>query len=129
MKSITSEFPEDSLLSIEGDLSKCDFSELGGSITEETDILKRNTTHPKQDFLIIPLNGNNKRSLIEDIFNRIGLRKNVLHIQVAYKNNLFFGAYDCFHPECVWIDAKLKETILSTLLSKRIISNYKCIEK
>jgi hypothetical protein len=42
-------------ISFEGDLSATAVAHLAGASADETEILKRNTLWPKQDFVVLPL--------------------------------------------------------------------------
>jgi hypothetical protein len=54
-------------ISLEGDLSKCDFSGISGITSIEMQCLTRTTLWPKQDFIIIPLEQNTIQPILTQI--------------------------------------------------------------
>ena len=90
----------DSFISFEGDLSKIQQSEHVYS-NEEKGNFKRNTRTPRQDFWIFKLDFETKKFLKSDFLNRVGIRKNVMHVLAGTEDKIIFSAYDNFDKECV----------------------------
>jgi hypothetical protein len=88
-------------ISFEGDLSHCRFPADLTCSAEETAILRRNTIHPRQDFVIISLETATIDQILDTVLPEDKFVKEVTHIQIERDGTLQFGAYDNFHPECV----------------------------
>src|SRR5215469_3287046 len=86
------ELAGDAHVSFEGDLRKTSLLTMPGASEEPTAALKRNTTWPKQDFAIVPL----EPSMSNNIMAAIGgtVPGAILHIQIEKDGQLQFGAYD-----------------------------------
>jgi hypothetical protein len=68
-------------LSLEGDLSRCRFTDDVVIARDETPTLKRNTIAPKQDFVVLRLTP----ETVEPIFKRVmaaGLKHAIIHAQI-----------------------------------------------
>src|SRR6202050_541428 len=89
----------DAHLSFEGDLSGFRLMQIAGASDEETTTLKRNTTWPKQDFVVVPLEPEIAPAVLPAIGGNVP--KRILHIQIEKSGHIEFAAYDRFHPECV----------------------------
>jgi len=109
----------DAHVSFEGDLRHLTLSSLQRASSDETTVLKRNTTWPKQDFVVLPLDSDG----IETIMSAIGgsVPRSILHIQIEKSGTLQFGAYDQFHPECIFFGTSLDAVFLDSLISERVI--------
>ncbi len=120
----------DAIMSLEGDLSRCSFDDLEDCKTEPFPPLKKyiSSSNKSYDYVAIPLNETNRRILIMSLLPRIGLRKHVAHIEIAQNDTKLFGSYDCFHPDCVWLDKDIGERLLQSMLNEKNILNYKLIE-
>ncbi len=86
------ELGERANISFEGELSACDLSHLPGASASETEVLRRNTLWPKQDFIVMPFYEPN------ELFMALGgtIPRAVLHIQIEVGGQLAFAAYDNF---------------------------------
>jgi hypothetical protein len=86
-------------VSFEGNLGSLSLTKIKGASGEETSALKRNTTWPKQDFIVLPL----EADLTKEISSAIGgtIPKAILHIQIEKQGRLELGIYDNFqHVGC-----------------------------
>lgn len=92
--------PIETRISFEGDLSKVTKSDYVIS-TEELGNLIRNTRTPKQDFWVFKLDESTKGFLKKDFLNRVGIRKNVIHILGERQDKLIFTAHDNFNESSV----------------------------
>ena len=106
-------------VSFEGNLRSVRLSSYPGVSFEPTSALKRNTLWPKQDFAVIPL----ERSSSKEIYAELGgvVPKVVLHVQIEKNGLLEFGAYDNFHPECLFFGNAVTCELLESLVSNRIL--------
>jgi hypothetical protein len=101
-------------ISFEGDLRNTRLNRMSGASEEETSILKRNTTWPKQDFVVLPL----VLAMGKQLLSALGgaLPNSVIHIQIEKDNVLEFGAYDNFYPESLFFGKSLSKTFLDSLV-------------
>jgi len=118
-------------MSMEGDLSRCSFEEYEGYVTEPIPPLNKITmaASGRDDFAIILINEMNRTRIIESLLPRIGLRMHVWHIEIAQNGLKIFGAYDNFHPECVWLEQSFGEEFLKTMLNEKVIHGYELKEE
>jgi hypothetical protein len=110
-------------LSLEGQFSDSDFSQIPGVSRVPTEVLVRNTLWPQQDFVILPIEPDTKEA-IKQILPQLNFENKILHVLLEKNNKLVFAAYDSFHPDCVWISKIVSLTLLETLIIKKIISHY-----
>jgi hypothetical protein len=94
--------------------------EFPGASTTETQILKRSTLQPVQDFAILPLEPN----AIPEIFRAIGatLPRSILHVQIEKNGTLAFAEYDNFHPECIFFGNTISAEFIERLVSNKAIA-------
>ncbi|MGH9743729.1 MAG: hypothetical protein ACRD51_15400 [Candidatus Acidiferrum sp.] len=106
-------------ISFEGNLRNTRLTSMPGASEEETRILKRNTTWPKQDFVVLPL----VPAMSKPLLSALGgaLPNSVLHIQIEKDNVLEFGAYDNFYPESRFFGKALSKIFLDSLVSQGIL--------
>lgn len=121
-------FKEQARISFEGKLSPRLFEELPVVSTEPIEPHLRNTSYPKQDFVIIPITAVTLDILRKKVLPQVGLRKNVLHVLISKKDKLVFCSYDCFHP-CVGLSLVVPEAQVIALCEKGILKEYKIIEQ
>ncbi len=106
-------------VSFEGDLRSLPLLSYPGASSEPTDALKRNTVWPKQDFVVAPL----ELSSSKKIYAALGgvVPKTVLHVQIEKNGVLQFGAYDNFHPQCIYFGSAVASQLLESLVSNDIL--------
>jgi hypothetical protein len=109
-------------VSFEGDLQGLKLSSISGASGEPTDALKRNTTWPKQDFVVVPLEPSTGQKIIAAMGGTIPGA--IIHIQIEKDGALQFGAYDNFHPECIYFGKAVRETAIQSLISENIVRPY-----
>jgi hypothetical protein len=110
-------------ISFEGDLRSLKLHALPGASEEETSVLKRATTRPRQDFVLVPLEASTEGAIIAAIGGTVP--RSVIHIQIEKNGRLEFGTYDTFHPECFFVGSGLTSSFIEGLLSERIIGPRK----
>ena len=100
-------------VSFEGDLSSTSLFDVAGASSDETQVLKRNTLWPKQDFVVLPL----EAETVGPIMAAVGgtVPRGIIHIQVQKDGRLELGLYDNFAPKCMFLGASLTSTFLATL--------------
>jgi hypothetical protein len=114
----------DAHISFEGDLSKCDFAVSIPRLPEEQSILRRHTSIPKQDFLILALEHQTIRPILDSILTEDRYMKDIIHIQIEKRGELQFGSYDQFHHECIVCFLGVPTKFLDDLKHKRIIASW-----
>ena len=113
-------------VSIEGQLKAVAFEELPHTV-EPTNILRRQTRYPHQDFFVVEL----QPALIPVLRDRITdgrrPRAGVLHVQIAWEEMLVLGAYDLdqWGPGGTWISASVGEDLMRQLVSRGAIASYR----
>jgi hypothetical protein len=114
-------------MSLEGDLSKCNFPDDMVLAREEASILKRNTLFPRQDFVILRL----EPDTIAPIFKGVmaaGLSRAILHVQIEREGVLQLGAYDNFHAKCVVTGPDVSAALLSELQSVGVLRGFQAAD-
>jgi hypothetical protein len=109
-------------ISIEGDLSQFKWS--GPPFTNEKDcpILRRNTTWPPQDFVILPLE-EETRDRIRAILHGVGLKRRVWHVLIEKGGEMVFCAYDAFDEGC-WVSEAVGTELLDSLIRQGVLKGY-----
>ena len=101
LRSIAKLLSDGARISIEGDLTQCDFSFCKDISFEETGNFKRNTISPIQDFFILSL----ESKIVEEIISKVIVTNqdsdSLYHILIEKNGEIQFAAYDSFHPKCV----------------------------
>jgi hypothetical protein len=106
-------------ISFEGDLRALALTSYPGASQQPTDVLKRGTVWPKQDFIVIPLAPSVGKQIIAALGGTVPAT--VLHIQIEKRGVLEFGAYDNFHPECIFFGTAVSQATVESLLASEII--------
>jgi hypothetical protein len=118
---ILTECTVNSRISFEGQLSKLPLLELEAISLDETTILKRGTTWPKQDFVVLPIDAFAPSAIIAALGGSIPSA--VLHIQVEKDGKLVFGAFDNFQH--LHLGDLLGEQFVDQLVSNGILQRVK----
>jgi hypothetical protein len=100
-------------VSFEGDLSSTSLFDVAGASSGETQVLKRNTLWPKQDFVVLPL----EAEMVGPIMAAVGgsVPRGIIHIQVQKDGRLELGLYDNFAPKCMFFGPSLASTFFAAL--------------
>jgi hypothetical protein len=94
--------PGDAHISFEGDLSRCSrLFGLPGASPSETEILHRQTIYPVLDFVVLPLEPETIRPILDEVLPEGRAVHHIIHTQIERKGQMEFGAYDNFHRDCV----------------------------
>jgi hypothetical protein len=88
-------------ISFEGDLSRCRFPETIPNLAGRDGLLTRSTLEPELDFVILPLEEETIRPLLDVVLPGNRYMQDIIHIQIEKRGELQFGCYDRFHPECI----------------------------
>jgi len=116
------EIAGDAHISFEGNLHDLPLFALPGGSEEETDSLKRNTSWPKQDFVIVPLEADSIGTILAAI--RGALSRKIIHVQIEKAGVLQFGAYDQFQPGCIVFGCMVNRRFLEALVSQGVMKTF-----
>ena len=119
----------DALISFEGELSNTELVNIAGATFSETRLLKRNTTSPKLDFVVLPLTTSIVSAIEKAAVSKISFKgyRGIVHVQIEKQGRLIFAAYDHFHEECVWASSDVSASVLADLVEKRVLYSYKSV--
>ncbi len=123
LRRLMDELAGDARISLEGDLSHCRFSDDLIVSREETDVLKRNTLLPRQDFVVLRLTTETATPILKQVM-AAGLKRAIIHVQIERNGVLELGAYDNFHPECVVTGPGVTAALLEELKSKSVLRAF-----
>ena len=119
------EFSKGANISFEGDLKHLDFANIHGIRDFESGSLKRATTSPKLDFMILPLNKDTAEIIWKELFQKDHLvNEGVIHVQIEYGGQLVFEGYDNFDKDCVVAYSEVPLRLLVNLTKKGVIRNF-----
>ncbi len=111
-------------ISFEGDLSRCGFPPHLHPDPLETPALRRQTLVPQQDFVVLPLEPENIRPILDVVLPDRRFMEDIIHIQIEKHGSLQFGAYDNFHPECVVCCAGIGQDLLDHLKQNGVLRSW-----
>jgi hypothetical protein len=114
-------------IAFEGDFSGLEIMKATGLSGEESHQLKRQTSSPKLDFVVVPLESPTARTVLR-FFGRIGFRRRkalrrIVHVQIEKAGLLEFAAYDNFHPECIFFGDAVRPEFLESLISEGVLTH------
>jgi len=117
---------EDARISFEGRLSHTELVKIAGISLNETETLKRNTTSPRMDFVVLPLIPATVPEIEKAIVSKVGFKKyaGIVHVQIERQGRLGFVACDHFHEDCVWVSEVVPATFLAELVKNRVLYSY-----
>jgi hypothetical protein len=119
---VMDELAGDAHISFEGNLHDLRLLALPGASEEETDSLKRNTSWPKQDFVIVPLEADSIGTILAAIGG--ALPRKIIHVQIEKAEVLQFGAYDQFQPGCIVFGSMVDRRFLEDLVSQGVMKKF-----
>lgn len=112
-------------MSFEGDLSHCKgLFGVPGATSEECGLLGRNTSHPRLEFVVVPLEANTVASIFKEIEPEGRIARDIVHIQIEEGGSLVLGAYDNFNADGCVVWEATSEAWLSELQAKGILRSY-----
>jgi hypothetical protein len=106
-------------ISFEGDLRNLRLSSLPGASETETAALKRNTLWPRQEFVVLPLELSTGKVILSAIGGTVP--GSIIHVQIEKAGVLEFGAYDNFHPECIYFRGGVRLEFLESMVSQGLL--------
>ena len=109
-------------VSFEGDLSMTSLSDVPGASNDETQVLKRGTLWPKQDFVVLPL----EVEMVRPIMAAVGgtVPRGLIHVQVQKEGRLQLGLYDNFDPNCMFLGPGLTPSFIATLQEAGVLTHW-----
>jgi hypothetical protein len=112
----------DAQVSFEGDLSMTSLSNVPGASNDETQVLKRGTLWPKQDFVVLPL----EVEMVRPIMAAVGgtVPRGLIHVQVQKEGRLQLGLYDSFDPNCMFLGPGLTPSFIATLQEAGVLTHW-----
>ena len=113
-------------IAFEGNLATTELYRLEGAAYEETSVLKRATTAPLLDFVVLPLVPARIPEVEKAIRSKVafGGYRGIIHVQIEANGKLAFGAYDNFNPDTVTIYGPIEKAALDDLVAKRTLRSY-----
>lgn len=116
----------DAQISFEGHLSHTELVKLHEASFDETQVLKRNTTWPKMDFVVLPLTPEMVSAIAKAVVSKVAFKgyAGIIHVQIESEGRLAFSACDNFQDGCVWASPAVPRTLLTELVEKRILHSY-----
>ena len=117
---------KDAAISFEGQLSHTDMAKIAGASVNETEVLKRNTTSPRMDFVVLPLTPETVPEIEKAIVSKVAFKgyAGIVHVQIERQGRLAFVACDNFHEDCVWVSEAVPDTFLVELVKNRVLYSY-----
>ena len=112
----------DAQVSFEGDLSMTSLSDVPGASNDETQVLKRGTLWPKQDFVVLPL----EVEMVRPIMAAVGgtVPRGLIHVQVQKNGRLQLGLYDNFAPKFMFFGPGLTPSFIATLQEAGVLAHW-----
>jgi hypothetical protein len=108
-------------ISFEGNLRNLRLGSIPGASEAETVALKRGTLWPKQDFIVLPLEPFMSKAILSAIGGTVP--GTIIHVQIEKENVLEFGAYDNFHPECIYFRGGVRQEFLESMVSQGLLKS------
>lgn len=115
---------DDARLSLEGDLSKCDFARLPSRRVEPDGAFRRNTISPTQDYVIVPLTRETIRPILDQILPGGRCVHDIMHIEIEKAGELVVSACDNFHRECTAVSPSVPKAVLDDLIKHGVIRSH-----
>lgn len=121
---------DDAYISLEGFCIPEGILDLHGANTNETLLLRRNTTSPVLQFVVLPLTRATTAKLTASIGRTSVLNdvEGLIHIQISKGNRLAFGAYDNVDEYCTVLYAPFVHPLSQALVDSGAISSFKLSE-
>jgi hypothetical protein len=111
-------------ISFEGNLSRCEFPQTITTSSEEVSILTRQTIWPRQDFVILALEHDTIRPILDVVLPDKRYVEDIVHIQIEKCGQLQFGSYDQFHHECIVCFLGVSSKFLDELQGRGILKSW-----
>lgn len=118
----------DAYISFEGDLHRIYLQGIG-AVDEGETLLRRQTSTPELDFLILPLSVATEHWIWDAVSKVDHLADDgIIHTQIEKAGRLTFGAYDNFHSDCVGASDAVPRRVLERLKESGVIQSFEPAE-
>lgn len=109
--------------SFEGDLRALFLNEIPGASNCTTALLTWETSSPRLDFWVVPINDDTINALKARLSHSGILGKDgvVIHTQLATDQRRIFSACDNFHKECVGVSTSVPLALLEQMLRTGVL--------
>ena len=89
-------------------------------------MLKRQTSSPELDFIVVPINERTVGMLKRQLSARGVMGKDgvVIHTQIQASDEMIFSACDNFHKDCTVTSKSVPEDFLASLKSHGLLRSY-----
>src|SRR6266404_3550080 len=111
-------------ISFEGNLSRCEFPATMPRQTEKESILRRQTVSPRQDFVILALEHDTIRPILDVVLPDNRYMEDIIHIQIEKNGGLQFGSYDQFDKNCIVCFLGVPPKFLDELKQRHIVHSW-----
>jgi len=123
---VLSAFVDQARISLEGDLQQFGFLDRADASLQETKVLRRITSNPVRDFVVLPVTADVVLSLKSalgraDVFTPMGALE---HVLVECQGNLVYAATDNFEQGFTGVWEPLDEVFLERLRSSGVVRSY-----
>ena len=122
---------EQSRIAFEGNLANTELFRLNGASHDETGVLRRATTAPALDFLVLPLVPARVPEIVTAIRSKVAFAgyRGIIHVQIESNGEIVFGAYDNFDRESVVVNGPISTNVLDDLVVHRTLRTYSPVSK
>jgi hypothetical protein len=114
----------DAQISFEGVLDSFEFPQSIPRISEERSSLKPCSAYREFPFVILALEPDTVKPILDTILPENRFMEQVIHIQIAKHGEIQFGCYDNFHPDCIVAYTGVSTDFLDELLHRGIIKSW-----
>ena len=117
---------EQSRIAFEGNLARTELFRFEGVSYQETGLLRRATTAPPLDFVVLPLTPAGAPEIEKAIRSKIAFAgyRGIIHVQIECEGEIVFGAYDNFGKESVVVTGSISMDMLDDLVKDRTLRSY-----
>jgi hypothetical protein len=111
-------------LSFEGKLARCNLGAIQGASEDETEVLRRNTIFPRQDFVVLPLEAETISLILAGVLPERRVVRDIIHIQIEKEGRLAFASYDNFDPDCIVAWPPISSNLLEELKGNSVLRSF-----
>ncbi len=111
----------DAHISFEGTLSRCAFADALRPSYEETTLLRHKTLRRELDFVVLPLESESLKPILEVVLPDRRCMDDIIHIEIERRGEIQFGSYDNFHRDRVFCGPGVEPPLLDRLKLSGVI--------
>ena len=92
--------------------------------------LRRITTRPRLDFVILPLSSTEVPEIEKAIQSKIAFNgdRGIIHVPIETDGQIAFGGYDNFHRDCLVVNSVVPVQFLDDLVKLRVLRKYSLVD-